>query len=188
MDKTININVSVPIDIKESLNDIIYVIRGKQVMLDVDLAVLYGYEVKRLNEQVKRNLGRFPDDFMFQLTKEEIELVKSQIATSPKTGFFSGNDGGRRKPPYAFTEQGVYMLATVLKGDVAEQQSIKIIFVKTSRMINHSFVLSTKLCNISSKSSLLHFFIAHLILVLLALPLFLHSSSEGRITSSLTSL
>ncbi|MEE3468284.1 MAG: ORF6N domain-containing protein, partial [Eubacterium sp.] len=97
-------------------NDIgrlIYTIREKQIMLDYDLAALYGYEVKRLNEQVKRNVGRFPDDFMFQLTKEEVELVKSQIATSPDSNFYSGQEGGRRKPPYAFTEQGIYMLATV---------------------------------------------------------------------------
>ena len=92
------------------MNDIgklIYTIRGKQVMLDYDLAVIYGYEVKRLNEQVKRNSGRFPDDFMFQLTKDEVEVVKSQFATSPDSNFYAGQEGGRRKPPYAFTEQGL---------------------------------------------------------------------------------
>lgn len=78
------------------------------VMLDSDLAELYGYEVKRLNEQVRRNKERFPDDFMFQLTKEDIEVVKSQFATSREIGFFSGQEGGRRKLPYAFTEQGIY--------------------------------------------------------------------------------
>lgn len=102
----------------------VYTLRGQQVMLDSDLAQLYGYEVKRLNEQVKRNINRFPEDFMFQLTREEVDLVKSQIATSPNDSLFSGQDGGRRKFPYAFTEQGVYMLATVLKGELAEQQSI----------------------------------------------------------------
>ena len=65
------------------IGNLIYTIRDKQVMLDYDLAILYGYEVKRLNEQVKRNMARFPDDFMFQLTREEVEAVKSQIATSP---------------------------------------------------------------------------------------------------------
>ena len=90
----------------------IYTLRGVQVMLDYDLAALYGYEVKRLNEQVKRNIERFPDDFMFQLNRDEIEVVKSQIATSRNFGFFSGHEGGRRKPPYAFIEQGIYMLAT----------------------------------------------------------------------------
>ena len=83
-------------------------------MLDTDLADIYGYEVKRLNEQVKRNKKRFLEDFMFQLTREEVELVKSQIATSRNETLFEGQDGGRRKLPYAFTEQGIYMLATVL--------------------------------------------------------------------------
>lgn len=95
----------------------IYTIRDKQVILDHDLAALYGYEVRALNQQVKRNIGRFPDDFMFQLTKDEVEVVKSQIVTSPYSNFYSGQEGGRRKPPYAFTEQGIYMLATVLKGE-----------------------------------------------------------------------
>ena len=73
-------------------------------MLDFDLARIYDYEVKALNQQVKRNAGRFPDDFMFQLTKEEVELVKSQIVTSSDSSFFAGQTGGRRKPPYAFIE------------------------------------------------------------------------------------
>ena len=115
----------IPIAIEQvDIRSLIHIIRGKQVVLDFDLAALYGYEVKRLNEQVKRNIARFPDDFMFQLTKEEVEMVKSQIATSPDSNFYVGQEGGRRKPPYAFTEQGVYMLATVLKGEVAEKQSI----------------------------------------------------------------
>ena len=64
------------------------------------------------------------EDFMFQLTKEEVAIVKSQIVTSPDSNYYSGQEGGRRKPPYAFTEQGIYMLATVLKGEIAERQSI----------------------------------------------------------------
>ncbi len=108
----------------DSICNRVYVIRGQQVMLDSDLAEIYGYEVKRLNEQVKRNITRFPEDFMFQLSREEIESVKSQIATSRGNTFFEGQDGGRRKLPYAFTEQGIYMLATVLRGELAEQQSI----------------------------------------------------------------
>jgi len=90
----------------------VYVIRGQQVMLDYDLAEIYGYEVKRLNEQVKRNINRFPEDFMFQLTKEEIseECLKSQIATlngteNLKSQFATSSWGGKRKLPYAFTEQ-----------------------------------------------------------------------------------
>ena len=93
-------------------------------MLNYDLAEIYGYEVKRLNEQVKRNIARFPDDFMFQLTKDEIDFVKSQFATSRNHNMYEGQEGGRRKAPYAFTEQGIYMLATVLKGKLEEQQSI----------------------------------------------------------------
>lgn len=98
-------------------------IRGQQVMLDADLADLYGYEVKRLNEQVKRNIRRFPEDFRFQLEENEIpECLKSQFATLN----ISENKRGMhiKKMPHAFTEQGIYMLATVLKGELAEQQSI----------------------------------------------------------------
>ena len=105
----------------------VYIIRGQQVMLDYDLAEIYGYEVKRLNEQVKRNITRFPEDFMFQLTTEEDGILKSQIATS--------SWGGKRKLPYAFTEQGIYMLATVLRGELAEQQSIFI--MRTFREMRH---------------------------------------------------
>ncbi len=112
----------------DSIRNKVYVIRGQQVMLDQDLADIYGYEVKRLNEQVKRNIARFPEDFTFQLTRDELESVKSQIATSRdenlKSQFATSSWGGKRKPPYAFTEQGIYMLATVLRGEVAEQQSI----------------------------------------------------------------
>ena len=135
------------------IGNLIYTIRDKQVMLDYDLAILYGYEVKRLNEQVKRNMARFPDDFMFQLTREEVEAVKSQIATSPNSNFYSGQGGGRRKPPYAFTEQGIYMLATVLKGEVAEQQSIFIMraFREMRRFIANNALLFEKVSHIELK-------------------------------------
>ena len=135
----------------------VYVIRGRQVMLDYDLAEIYGYEVKRLNEQVKRNVNRFPEDFMFQLTKDEMVLVKSQIATSPSNNFFEGQDGGRRKLPYAFTEQGIYMLATVLRGELAEQQSIFIMraFREMRHCIkqNHQFVTEVELHLVTEKVS-----------------------------------
>jgi hypothetical protein len=114
----------------DDLRSRIYMLRGEQVMMDFDLAQIYGYEVKRLNEQVSRNIKRFPEDFMFQVTKDEIEIMKSQIVTSPtsfnnlKSQFATSSWGGVRKLPFAFTEQGVYMLATVLRGEVAEQQSI----------------------------------------------------------------
>ena len=80
-------------------------------MLDADLTAIYGYEVRALNHQVKRNISRFPDDFMFQLTKEEVESVKSQIVISSDASFFAGQSGGRRKPPYAFTEQGLFEIS-----------------------------------------------------------------------------
>lgn len=119
----------------DAIRSKVYILRGQQVMLDQDLAEIYGYQVKNLNQQVKRNLTRFPEDFMFQLTKEEVELVKSQFVTSRNIGYFEGQEGGRRKLPYAFTEQGIYMLATVLSGELAEQQSIFI--MRTFREMCH---------------------------------------------------
>ena len=119
----------------DAIRSKVYMLRGQQVMLDQDLAEIYGYQVKNLNQQVKRNLTRFPEDFMFQLTKEEVELVKSQFVTSRNVNYFEGQEGGRRKLPYAFTEQGIYMLATVLRGELAEQQSIFI--MRTFREMRH---------------------------------------------------
>ena len=101
----------------------IHVIRGRKVMLDEDLAEMYGVETKRLNEQVKRNRKRFPRDFMFTLTRKEFEILKSQNATS--------RWGGRRKPPNAFTEQGVSMLSSILNSDTAIDVNICIIRVFT---------------------------------------------------------
>lgn len=101
----------------------IYVVRGQKIMLDEDLAAMYKVETKRLNEQVKRNINRFPKDFMFTLTQKEYENLKSQNATSTW--------GGRRKLPSAFTEQGVAMLSSVLNSDVAIEVNIRIIRVFT---------------------------------------------------------
>ena len=106
---------------ESTLKDKIYTIRGQQVMLDFDLAEIYGYETRYLNLQVKHNINRFPDDFMFQLTQDEFDNLMLKNTTS--------SHGGRRKPPYAFTEQGVYQLATVLKGELAERQSVAIMRV-----------------------------------------------------------
>ena len=135
----------------------VYIIRGQQVMLDYDLAEIYGYEVKRLNEQVKRNIARFPEDFMFQLTKDEIDFVKSQFATSRNYNMYEGQDGGRRKAPYVFTEQGIYMLATVLRGELAEQQSIFIMraFREMRHYIkqNQQFVTGTEMKLVTAKVS-----------------------------------
>jgi hypothetical protein len=98
----------------------IYLIRGEKVMLDWDLAELYGVPTMRLNEQVRRNLRRFPPDFMFQLSNQEFSLLISQIAISKK------GRGGRRKPPLAFTEQGVAMLSAVLNSDRAIDANVAI--------------------------------------------------------------
>lgn len=133
----------------------VYIIRGQQVMLDKDLAELYGYEVKRLNEQVKRNISRFPEDFMFQLNKEEIpeKFSKSQFATLNEKSNRQGSN--IKKMPFAFTEQGIYMLATVLRGELAEQQSIFI--MRTFREMRHyikqnqQFVTRSEMELLSSK-------------------------------------
>ena len=101
----------------------IYLIRGQKVMLDNDLAKLYAVETRRLNEQVKRNPDRFPEDFMFQLDQEEFANLKSQIATS--------SWGGRRKLPYAFTEHGVLMLSSILNSDRAIKVNIQIMRIYT---------------------------------------------------------
>ena len=104
---------------QESLAEKIYIIRGQKVMLDFELAEIYGYETKRFNEQVKNNIEKFDDDFRFQLTKEEWENLRSKISTSKsETG-----SGGRRYLPYVFSEAGIYMLMTVLKGELAVKQS-----------------------------------------------------------------
>lgn len=115
-----------------NIQDKIYTIRGLQVMLDRDLAELYGVENRRLNEQVKRNIERFPSIFMFQLTKDELVKWKSQYATSNKEFM------GLRKMPFVFTEQGVSMLSAVLKSKTAIDMSIKIIenFVNMRKFIS----------------------------------------------------
>ena len=115
------------IDIKPMIR----VIRGQQVMLDRDLAQLYGVETRRINEQVKRNIERFPDDFMFQLNKEEFEDWRSHFATSNSVIM------GARRLPYAFTEQGIAMLSSVLKSQTAVDVNIRIMraFVSMRRFI-----------------------------------------------------
>ena len=121
--------------VENNVESLIRVIRGQQVMLDRDLAELYGVETKRLNEQVKRNIERFPEDFMFQLTSNEFDNLKSQFATS--------SWGGVRKLPYAFTEQGVAMLSGVLKSPTAVEANIRIMraFVSMRHfMVNNAAV------------------------------------------------
>jgi hypothetical protein len=125
----------------------ILTIRGVQVMLDRDLAEIYGVETRRLNEQVKRNPERFPDQFMFQLTKEEMEIWKSQFATSNKVKM------GFRKPPLVFTEQGVSMLSAVLKSKTAVKVSIQIIqaFVEMKKFISTNAAIFQRLDKVELK-------------------------------------
>ena len=122
----------------DNIESLIKVIRGQQVMLDRDLATLYGVETKRLNEQVKRNIKRFPEDFMFQLTKDE--CLRSQIATLNK-----GRGQHLKYMPYVFTENGVAMLSSVLRSDTAIEVNIRIMraFVSMRHfMVNNAFRLS----------------------------------------------
>ena len=122
----------------------ILVIRNCQVMIDRDLATLYGVETKRLNEQVKRNIERFPEDFCFQLNKEEFENWRSQFATS------NVDKMGVRRAPYAYTEQGVAMLSAVLKSETAIQASIQIMkaFVAMRRFLQNNAQIFVELGSI----------------------------------------
>ena len=131
----------------EIITNKIYFIREQKVMLDSDLALLYGVETRRLNEQIKRNSERFPDDFMFKLTTEEWQNLKSQFATS--------SWGGRRKLPLAFTEQGVAMLSSVLNSKTAINVNIQIIriFTKMRTMLLSHKDLLIKLKEIEDKVS-----------------------------------
>ena len=141
-------NTLIPID-ETSITDLIYTIRGKQVMLDSDLASLYQVTTKRLNEQVSRNKNRFPAEFMFRLTKEEYENLRSQIATSSE----DHAHGGRRYMPYAFTEQGIAMLSAVLKSDIAVEVSIRIMnsFVEMRKFLLSNQQLFSRLDRVELK-------------------------------------
>lgn len=119
------------------IQNLIYTIRGKQVMVDSDLATLYQVTTKRLNEQVRRNKNRFPFEFMFRLTAEEYEYLRSQNATSSE----DNAHGGRRYMPYVFTEQGIAMLSAVLKSDIAVEVSVKIM---NSFVEMRNFLLSNR--------------------------------------------
>ncbi len=129
----------------EIITSKIYLIRGEKVMLDRDLAELYGVETRRLNEQVKRNIERFPDDFMFQLSEVEFKNLKSQFATSTW--------GGRRKPPYVFTEHGVLMLSSVLSSKLAIKVNIQImrIFSKIRQSLADNLSLKLEIEEIKKK-------------------------------------
>jgi len=130
---------------EETISNKIYYIRNQKVMLASDLSMLYDVETKRLNEQVKRNLSRFPEDFMFQLTESEFENLKSQIATS--------SWGGSRTLPFAFTEHGILMLSSILKTDKAIQTNIQImrIFTKVRQMLLDTTEIKVDILQIQKK-------------------------------------
>ncbi|AFV98561.1 MULTISPECIES: ORF6N domain-containing protein [unclassified Sulfuricurvum] len=132
---------------EHNIQNKIYTLRGLQVMLDRDLAELYGVETKVFNQAIKRNSERFPSDFMFQLTKDELENWRSQFVTSNKEKM------GLRRAPYAFTEQGVSMLSAILKSPTAVDMSVKIIrtFVTMRKFISHNGVLFQKIDTIEQK-------------------------------------
>jgi len=130
----------------ERVHRAILLLRGHRVMLDADLAELYEVPVKRLNEQVGRNRTRFPEDFMFQLSADEAASLRSQFATSKSRG-------GRRTAPYAFTEQGVAMLSSVLRSPRAVQVNIEIMraFVRLRRMLHTDAGLAKKLDTLEAR-------------------------------------
>lgn len=141
---------------EERVLQLIHIIQNQKVMLDSDLADMYGVPTKRLNEQVKRNIDRFPVDFMFQLNEEEWENLKSQFATS--------SWGGRRTLPYVFTEQGVSMLSSVLNSQQAIQVNISImrVFVKVREWALNYGDLALKIKELEKNSSEHHEHIAHI--------------------------
>lgn len=130
----------------ERIEKIILTVRGQRVMMDADLATLYGVTTKALNQAVKRNLARFPRDFMFQLTDEEAAALRSQIVTSKRRG-------GRQYRPYVFTEQGVAMLSSVLRSERAIQVNIAIMraFVRLRELIGSNKILSRRLAELEKK-------------------------------------
>ena len=134
-----------------NIKNLIYTIRGKQVMLDSDVAMLYHYDTKRINETVRRNKERFPENFCFQLTQEETLNLRSQVATLNK----KVNNGKvtRKYMPYVFTEQGIAMLSGLLKNDIAVQVSISIMnaFVEMRRIIYSNGQIFERLTNIEYK-------------------------------------
>jgi len=136
-----------PSIVPKEIRNLIYTIRGKQVMLDSDLAALYQVETKNLNKAVKRNIERFPVSFCFQLTEEEVENLRFQFGTS------SLNYGGRRYLPYVFTEQGVAMASAILRSDIAVKMSVEIMeaFVEMRRMLISNASLFHRLDNIELK-------------------------------------
>ena len=135
----------------EEIKYLIYTIRGKQVMLDSDVAMLYHYETKKINQAVKRNIERFPERFCFQLTEEELEIMWSQIVTTSKLE--DNKYRSKKYLPYVFTEQGIAMLSGILKNEIAVQVSIKIMdaFVEMRKFMNINKSLFEKVVSIENK-------------------------------------
>ena len=133
----------------EEIKNLIYIIRGKQVMLDSDVAMLYNYDTKNINKAMKRNIERFPEDFCFQLTEEEVNSLRFQIGTLKN----NGRGQHRKYLPYVYTEQGVSMLAGVLKNDVAVKVSISIIraFIEMRKFISNNVQVFERLTNVEYK-------------------------------------
>ena len=139
-----------------NIESLIRVIRGQQVMLDSDLAMLYGVETRTLNQAVKRNIKRFPEDFMFQLTQDETSHSRSQFVTlnnivdNLKSQFVTSSWGGTRKRPYAFTRNGIAMLSSVLRSDTAVEVNIRIMraFTMIPQLVNHNTQIIQRIFNI----------------------------------------
>lgn len=139
-----------------NIESLIHIIRGQQVMLDSDLAMLYGVETRTLNQAVKRNINRFPEDFMFQLTQEEASHSKSQFVTlnnivdNLKSQFVTSSWGGTRKRPYVFTRNGIAMLSSVLRSDTAVEVNIRIMraFTIIPQLVNHNTQIIERIFNI----------------------------------------
>ena len=159
--KELSKNVDAEYEEVTSVKNLIYLVRNQQVMMDSDLAMLYQVKTGRLNEAVRRNISRFPERFRFQLTKDECENLISQIAISSSNRFTDlksqiatsglGNapdsHGGRRKLPYVFTEQGIAMLSSILRSDIAISVSIRIMdsFVETRKYMANASLLHERL-------------------------------------------
>jgi len=139
--------------IASRVQSLIYTIRDKQIMLDSDLADLYEVETKQLNRSVKRNIDRFPKEFMFQITQSELDDLRCQIGTSSSIDEKSKDWGGRRYMPYVFTEQGVAMLSAVLKSDIAVKTSVQIMkaFVAMRKFLAASGNIFNRIENIEKR-------------------------------------
>ena len=140
-----NINID-----ENAIKSLIYLIRGQQVMLDSDLAMLYQVETKNLNKAMKRNENRFPEDFCFRLSEEEYDSLRLQIGTSKEADV---GKGGRRYLPYVFTEQGISMLSAILRSEVAVNVSVKIMrtFVQMRRFLANNSLMFERITEIEAK-------------------------------------